>query len=268
VTEYNSAFFDEQQERSAQSAREIVPTVMRLIRPKSVVDVGCGVGAWLKVFKELGVKDVVGLDGNWALRYWQLESHEFIDQDVAASISLSRRFDLVVCLEVGEHVPADSAPILVESLCKLGPVVLFSAAVPLQGGVHHVNEQWPDYWAALFEARGYTTVDGIRATFWNNPKIDWWYVQNSLLFVDSSRLKEYPELASQPSIAELCVVHPRHYLEKARRANIGLAEVLKMFAPLARDAFARRARAFSAAIGNAFVKRTPETTSASSAKHE
>jgi SAM-dependent methyltransferase len=255
VSEYNNEFFAEQQARSAQSAKEIVPTVMKLIQPQSVVDVGCGVGAWLSVFKALGVKDVIGLDGSWARSHWQLSADEFIDQDVGAPISLPRRFDLVVCLEVGEHVPADSAPILVDSLCKLGPVVLFSAAVPLQGGVHHVNEQWPDYWAALFEARGYVTVDGLRARFWNNPKIDWWYVQNSLLFVDSSCVRNYPELASQPSMQELRVVHLRHYLEKARRANIGLAEILKMFAPLARDAFARRARAFGSTVGNVFVKR-------------
>ena len=255
MSEYNSKFFGEQQERSSQSAREIVPTVMRLVRPKSVVDVGCGVGAWLAVFKDLGVKDVLGLDGNWARSHWQLSPEEFIDQDVGAPISLPRRFDLVVCLEVGEHVPPDSAPILVESLCKLGKVVLFSAAVPMQGGVHHVNEQWPDYWAALFEARGYTTVDGLRARFWNNPNIDWWYVQNALLFVDSNHLRDYPELASEPSMSELRVVHPRHYLEKARRANIGLAEVLKMFVPLARDAFARRARALGSTFGNMFVKR-------------
>lgn len=243
MSEYNSAFFDEQQERSAQSAKEIVPTVVKLIQPKSVVDVGCGVGAWLSVFKDLGIKDVIGLDGSWARDRWQLAPDEFIDQDVGAPISLPRRFDLVVCLEVGEHVPAASAPILVESLCKLGPVVLFSAAVPLQGGVHHVNEQWQDYWSALFEKRGYVTVDGLRATFWNNRNIDWWYLQNSFLFVESSRLGDYPDLAKQPSMSALRVVHPRHYLEKARRANIGLAEVLKMFGPLAKDAFARRAKA-------------------------
>ena len=268
MSEYDKKFFDEQQERSAKSAQEIVPTVLRLVRPASVVDVGCGVGAWLSVFKDLGVTDVVGLDGGWARERWLLSPEQFIEHDVTAPISLQRRFDLVVCLEVGEHVPAESASVLVESLCKLGPIVMFSAAVPLQGGVHHVNEQWPDYWAALFAKFGYSMVDALRATFWNNREIDWWYVQNAFLFVQSSSLANYPALTSQPSMAELRVVHPRHYLEKARRANIGLAEVLKMFAPLARDAFARRARALGATIGNAFAKRTPETTTASSVKHD
>jgi len=258
VSEYDNSFFAEQLERSSRSAAAIVPTVLKLIQPKSVVDVGCGVGAWLSVFKDMGVRDVVGIDGGWAREHWQLLPSEFIEHDLSiagAAISQPRQFDLVVCLEVGEHLPARSAPALVESLTKLGPVVMFSAAVPLQGGVQHLNEQWPDYWAELFANAGYQMVDALRATFWNNRDIDWWYLQNAFLFVDATRLRDYPLLSSQPSMAAVRVVHPRHYMEKAKRANVGLSEVLKMFAPLTRDAFARRVKALGSKMSHALVRR-------------
>lgn len=206
MSEYDNGFFAEQLERSTRSAIAIVPTVLKLIQPKSVVDVGCGVGAWLSVFKNMGVGDVVGIDGGWARDHWQLAPAEFIEHDlstVSARFSLPRKFDLVVCLEVGEHLPPESAPALVASLTRLGPVVMFSAAVPLQGGVQHVNEQWQDYWAELFANAGYRTVDGLRATFWNDRDIDWWYLQNAFLFVDATRLRDYPLLASQPSMSTL-----------------------------------------------------------------
>jgi precorrin-6x reductase len=112
----------------------------------------------------------------------------------------------------------------------------------MQGGVHHVNEQWPDYWAALFAKRGYQLVDALRARLWNNAQVDWWYLQNAFLYVGTARLAEYPALAAQPSMLELRVVHPQHYLQKAKLANIGLTEILKMIGPLTWDAFARRAR--------------------------
>jgi SAM-dependent methyltransferase len=253
VSDYNDGFFAEQLKQSTRSAREIVPTVVKFVRPQSVVDIGAGLGAWLSVFKDAGVRDVIGVDGGWAREHWKLAPNEFIEHDLASpSIPLTRRFDLVVCLEVGEHLPSESASALVESLTKLGPIVLFSAAVPLQGGTHHVNEQWPDYWAALFAKRGYQLVDGLRASFWNNENVDWWYLQNAFLFVDATRISDYPELMAQPTMPELRVVHPRHYLDKAQRANIGFAEVLKLFVPLALDACARRVRALTSRMGNAF----------------
>ena len=88
-----------------------------------------------------------------------------------------------------EHLAAESARTLVSSLTGLGSVILFSAAVPYQGGTNHVNEQWPDYWSKLFEEKGYLPVDSLRARIWSNPNLDWWYAQNILLFVEQAHLK-------------------------------------------------------------------------------
>ena len=78
------------------------------------------------------------------------------------AIEIDREFDLVVSLEVAEHLPEECAKIFIKSLTKLGPVILFSAAIPFQGWTNHLNEQWPDYWANYFKDNGYEAIDCIR----------------------------------------------------------------------------------------------------------
>jgi hypothetical protein len=86
-----------------------------------------------------------------------------------------------LCLEVAEHLPADSAPTLIDSLVSLGPVILFSAAIPFQGGTHHVNEQWPEYWARHFSPRDIMRT--VRRRFGVHD-VEWYYAQNILLYVE------------------------------------------------------------------------------------
>ncbi len=65
---YNKLFYAVQSERSGRSAREVVGLVNDMLRPGSVIDVGCGVGAWLAEWHRLGVIDMVGIDGDWVDR--------------------------------------------------------------------------------------------------------------------------------------------------------------------------------------------------------
>ncbi|HTU82550.1 MAG TPA: hypothetical protein VMF61_10495, partial [Candidatus Acidoferrales bacterium] len=105
-----------------------------------------------------------------------------------------RTFDLAISLEVAEHLPESSAASFVATLTTLAPAVLFSAAVPFQGGEHHVNERWQSYWAELFERRGYTCVDCVRPRFWNDASIEFWYRQNTLVYVRAAQLERYSKL--------------------------------------------------------------------------
>jgi SAM-dependent methyltransferase len=238
---YDGAFFDDQRRQSSASAHQIVPVVMEMIRPRSVVDVGCGIGAWLSVFREHGVADVLGIDGAWVNGH-RLPAVEFLERDLSQPFSLDRKFDLVVSLEVAEHLPPTSAKLFVDSLVALGSTILFSAAAPLQGGTNHLNEQWPAYWAALFAEHGYVALDWLRPLIWNNERVEWYYAQNSLLFVrrDSINSIKRPQGCVAEGHVPLSLVHPRNYLDKARRANIGLSEVIALSPSLIRDAVWRR----------------------------
>ncbi|HZG84566.1 class I SAM-dependent methyltransferase [Paenibacillus sp.] len=214
-SQYDAHFFAAQQDGSIRSAKEIIPIVLRLLDVGSAADVGCGTGGWLAVCKEQGVREVLGIDGEYideSMRH--IAPDEFRSLDLSQPFDLGRTFDLVISLEVGEHLPEQAARTYVDSLTKHGQVVLFSAAIPYQGGKHHVNEQWQSYWAELFGSVGYAAVDCIRQLVWDNPNVQWWYAQNTIVYVKKSELSRYPRLVAeyrrQPSLP-LSVVHPKLY---------------------------------------------------------
>jgi len=183
---YTPAFFQAISDGSTRSARAVVPLLMSLVRPKSVVDVGCGWGKWLTVFREAGVKDVLGIDGPYVdPARTDLAANEFIPHDLTQPLTVKRRFDLAVSLEVAEHLPPEAADGFVSLLASLAPVVAFSAAIPGQGGTGHRNERWPDYstgrgsspragcwrWTRFARPSGRTRTwsGGTRRTCWCSP---------------------------------------------------------------------------------------------------
>jgi hypothetical protein len=194
------------------SAKKVVPALLSLISPQSVVDVGCGVGTWLSVFRGSGINDVLGVDGSYVRTDALLIPHEcFLPRDLTSPIGVGRRFDLAISLEVGEHLPTGSSGSFVDQLVGLSDVVLFSAAVPGQGGVHHVNEQWQGYWLALFEARGYVSVDCMRNRLWQDPDVQPYYKQNMILYVERETLGRRTDLgalAEQGAVLPADLVHP------------------------------------------------------------
>ncbi len=225
-TNYDGAFYERQREGSLRSASHIVPLVLELIPVRSVIDVGCGVGTWLSVFRTHGVTDLLGIDGDHVDRSMLLiDPSLFCAMDLARPECLERGFDLAVCLEVAEHLPAERAEPLVEFLSSLAPAILFSAAIPCQGGVGHINERWPEYWAALFRGAGYVPLDAIRPKVWKNPDVQWWYAQNTLLFARPSLIKQHVALRRARAMTEpgrLAMVHPRRFLlaiQEARQAR-------------------------------------------------
>jgi hypothetical protein len=116
-------------------------------------------------------------------------------------------------------LPTECAETFVDSLINLGDVILFSAAIPHQGGTNHVNEQWPDYWANLFKQKEYIAIDCVRDQIWQNGAVEWWYAQNILLFIRRGSLEKYPLLkkeAETTATRQLSIVHPRSYLELHR----------------------------------------------------
>jgi len=217
---YDEAFFRSHHAGSLRSARAIVPLFLAKYRPASVVDVGCGSGAWLKAFQEHGIADVWGIDGeHFDDGRSCIPSNLRSRHDLRKPLQLDRTFDLAACLEVAEHLPAEAAGALVESLTALSSVVLFSAAIPFQGGTGHVNEQWPEYWANLFLARQYVPLDFLRPEVWQNADVEWWYAQNLLVYVRLRAVVENETLRREfgmTSLKRLAMVHPKCYLRNHR----------------------------------------------------
>jgi SAM-dependent methyltransferase len=200
------------------SAGKIFTILFEYARPASVLDVGCGFGPWLATAREMGVAEVRGIEGPWIDRAQLLIEPERVDVlDLEQGFSLGRTFDLVICSEVAEHLSADAAPRLVKSLAGHGDLILFSAAIPFQGGEHHVNEQFPDYWAALFAAHGFEPLDFIRPRIWKDESIVWWLRQNLLVFAHERALSKHPALQKHsPPTHPLSIVLPDFYLSRAQ----------------------------------------------------
>lgn len=238
--------FDWLDETSPESAEVVVPMVIDLVGPESVVDIGCGRGAWLSAFRRCGVYDVVGLDGDYVDRDGlAIPSDCFQAADLSQPIRLGRSFDLAVCLEVAEHLPASASANLVGALTTAAPVVLFSAAIPGQGGVGHVNEQWPDYWRSLFEQKGYVALDILRPQLWDDPRVAFRYRQNSFLYASVEHVGEHPDLAegNQRQVIPSRIVHPDLFQRMVRKSdplNHSIATLLRALPRAAAGAVRRR----------------------------
>lgn len=213
---YTNNFFTNLERESFQSAKAVVPIVNRFIKPASVVDIGCGTGMWLKAwYEDIGVKDILGVEGPYVKSEMiKAPADKIIFKDLKNKLDIGRQFDLAMSLEVAEHLPANSAETFIQTLTDLSDIVLFSAAIPEQGGTYHINEQFPEYWAIIFKKFGYVAVDCIRPEIYNNPRVEWWYQQNILLFVkagiidNNSELSKYMQ-STQPGY--LSRVHPVLY---------------------------------------------------------
>lgn len=220
---YDRRFFDDRTAGSLLSASRILPRVLELVPIKSAVDVGCGVGTWVKAMIDLGITDCIGVDGNYVVPSDLLvPSSQFRAMDLKNPTYLGKRFDLVISLEVAEHLPMEVANAFISFLAAHGDVILFSAATPLQGGTDHQNEQWPSYWAKLFAANGYTAIDCLRLTLFNDEHIDWWYAQNTILYANEAALQRFPGLRALPSTNAsnvAALVHPRLLKSWARRVE-------------------------------------------------
>lgn len=213
---YTADFYDTIRDGARRSAAAVVPRLVEIIRPHTVVDVGCGEGWWAQTFADFGA-EVIGLDGAYVTG--SPLGDRFIPHDLRRPLPahLAGRFDLAISLEVAEHLPPSRAAGFVHDLCQLAPVVAFSAAIPGQGGTGHVNEQWPQWWADLFAGEGYDVSGALRFELWNDDRVENWYRQN-LLVAASRHMVRFPALAdlfASPMAAPLPIVHPILY--NARR---------------------------------------------------
>jgi SAM-dependent methyltransferase len=223
---YTKNFFENRQ-AAFKSAEQITPLIYNLLQPESVVDVGCGLGEFLYFLKKRGVQNIKRIDGEWVdKKKLLIPEKDFYSADLEKPLNLKKKFDLVISLEVAEHISYGNSKVFIENLISLGPIILFSAAIPFQGGVHHVNEQWQEHWVKLFKDRGYIALDIFRKKLWNNKEISPWYAQNILLFINEDFTKEnkkYFEELLRGSISPIfSIVHPRIYLGKTKKLNFFL----------------------------------------------
>jgi len=202
VHEYGQDFYRFLTSFALRSARRVIPKLTAAVSVRSVVDFGCGQGAWLSVWADSGAS-VAGVDGPYIdSRHLLIDPGDFHAADLRAPIDLGRQFDLVQTLEVAEHLPAAKAEQFIKTLTAHGSRILFSAAVPGQGGENHVNEQPPDYWRMLFRERGYAAFDYLRPLVFEDPAIARWYRFNTILYIRDDIVTRLPEQIRQSRVPD------------------------------------------------------------------
>ncbi|WP_417200706.1 class I SAM-dependent methyltransferase [Bizionia sp.] len=215
MSQINFSHKDRSQTNTA--AFEILPFLFNSVKPTSVLDVGCGNGSWLETAKLLGVSDILGVDGvDFEQTSLKISKDNFRQHDFRHPLDLKKKFDFIISLEVAEHLPEASADNFIEIITNHGDLVMFSAAIPGQGGQNHINEQWPSYWADKFKKHGYLAYDIIRPEFWNNEKLYSWYKQNIIIYAKEGVLSSDLFKASD---SVLSLVHPDIYRKKIYRAK-------------------------------------------------
>lgn len=129
------------------------------IGPASVLDAGCAIGLLVEQLRARGVQ-AEGLDIS---EYAIASAHESIRDYVrvgSVAAPLGRRYDLIICIEVLEHVPRDQAAAAIANFCAHSDDVLFSSSPLDHKEATHFNVNPPEYWAYLFAQHGlYRDVD-------------------------------------------------------------------------------------------------------------
>jgi len=216
---YSTGYYEGISNVSKRSAEAMLPKIFELVEPKSWVEVGSGTGSWTQTAMELGVSDCVAVDGPWVKDNELLIPHtNFVKHDLTQPLVLNRKFDLALSLEVAEHLDERFADTIVQSLTSHSDLIVFGAAIPMQGGTHHVNEQWPSYWISKFIDHGYECIDFVRPSLWRDDRVAPFYIQNTFMFL---KVGSRPDLANKlrAKISQifseshnLAFVHPRQYL--------------------------------------------------------
>ncbi|PZV04875.1 MAG: hypothetical protein DCF23_05010 [Cyanobium sp.] len=156
--------------------------------------------------------------------------NNFLARDLTKPFLTDQVFDLAICMEVGEHLPPESAPVLVESLVRHAELVLFSAAIPWQGGTHHINERWQSWWAVIFKQHGYLPLDLLRPQVWSNGQVAEYYAQNAILYAKEGEPYNRILPLTIETIATnpiLDCIHPREYERKADMGRRRVSEIIQ-----------------------------------------
>jgi hypothetical protein len=220
VTTYDKMFYSNQFD-GVNAAKTILGMLYDTYQPQSVIDFGCGIGAWLTAAESLGSKKLTGLDGHWVDKKKLLSKNiDFIGVDFEKEINIKENYDLCISLEVAEHISESSAKTFINLLCNTSNLILFSAAIKYQGGTNHINEQWQSYWVELFNANGFECFDIIRPTFWLNEEIALCYRQNAFVFVKKDNAFLTKKFNAQIEKSPIMnIVHPEYYENKIKYYN-------------------------------------------------
>ena len=205
---YDEKYYKKHETGSYISALQILKYITSFIDIKSVIDFGCGMGTWCKAIEDLGISNILGIDQHiYDSKYMLIPEKNYMRYDLRKELLFSHKVDIAISVEVAEHIEEEYSERFIHNLCMCSDLILFSAALPFQGGTGHVNEKSCTFWANIFNKFKYKPIDCIRPHFWNNKQIEVWYRNNCILYAEK---KLYQKLLNSITIEQypLDIVNP------------------------------------------------------------
>ncbi len=216
---------DKDRARRIVNGELIADILFDYFKPRTAIDLGCGLGFVLRALKGRGVA-VTGVEGEWvATAAPEIERDDYILADLNEPFSVNDRFDLALSLEVAEHLKPERSEAFVDELCALSDTILFSAAIPGQGGYGHINPKFQDEWAALFAERDYKCYDPVRRQLAQHDVAFNWFTQNILLFVKEGRRVKKALAAHEIAPQAAAYVSKTQYNRRIRGLKKKVAEL-------------------------------------------
>ena len=183
---YKKKFYKNRNKDTVYSAKKIISLIETEFNKDSlIVDVGCGTGTWLSVLENEYSCKTIGYEGQWIEKHLYEANGELFKMNFENDnlvFDKVKKIDLIICLEVFEHLSNKKCLELIDIFSQNSDLILFSAAIPNQGGTNHINEKKLSYWVKLFNEKGFNLVDNIRNKIWEDNQIKFWYRQNIVLF--------------------------------------------------------------------------------------
>jgi hypothetical protein len=146
----------------------VCDAICKVLDPIWLIDIGCGIGDYVKGFIERGVR-AEGVEGSENCTPFLVVPERLVrivDMRKELIFLADSMYDMVLCLEMLEHIEEEYADIVVSNLSSMTNKILTSAAPPGQGGHYHVNCRPKEYWVEMFSRYKFThnrsIVDAIR----------------------------------------------------------------------------------------------------------
>ena len=160
---------------------KLAESIALMFKPKKMADLGCGDGwycYYLKVEKDWPM--VHGYEGN----IYELKRKHFYDDITIIDLSkikyVDMFYDLVICLEVGEHIPKKHEQKFLDNVARFATKdLILSWAIPGQGGRGHFNEQPNDYIIKEMSKRGFAFDKGKAELLRKDTTYEWF--RNSIM---------------------------------------------------------------------------------------
>lgn len=181
--------FEGIKEEETPFAKNLSTWIKRNFDGKKIIDLGCGPGIYVDEMVNLGLNATGYEPDTRTLKYSKNVRNKSLFEVEDPS-------DLVIFMEVAEHIPSDRNDEIVESIfrnMKDDGVLIWTAAVPGQGGDGHINCQTKDFWLKKLEKAGLVNDEEIQENLLNFVKSDpntmGWFLNNLIVMKKKKKSK-------------------------------------------------------------------------------